>query len=163
MAKFKWLFAVVVFLLIAYYCILPFFNGPKISYKSLKIENLSGIAVVPSEINNHPKVVVFWGTWCGQCIQELPLLTKYQQNFKGKIDFILLSDEPSATILSGIKKHNIAITCLRSVQSFKKLSVNFIPLIFFYDKYDNFIAKESGMIKESILSQRLEELIQVKQ
>lgn len=45
--------------------------------------------------NGKPLLVNFWATWCDPCREEFPDLVKFDNEFKGKIDFITISlDDP---------------------------------------------------------------------
>lgn len=42
-----------------------------------------------------PVLINFWATWCDPCREEFPDLVKFDNEFKGKIDFITISlDDP---------------------------------------------------------------------
>lgn len=42
-----------------------------------------------------PLLINFWATWCDPCREEFPDLVKFDNEFKGKIDFLTISlDEP---------------------------------------------------------------------
>lgn len=45
--------------------------------------------------NGKPLMINFWATWCDPCREEFPDLVKFDNEFKGKIDFITVSlDDP---------------------------------------------------------------------
>lgn len=41
--------------------------------------------------NGKPLLVNFWATWCDPCREEFPDLVKINADYKGKIDFIIIS------------------------------------------------------------------------
>ena len=45
--------------------------------------------------NGKPLLINFWATWCDPCREEFPDLVKLDAEYKGKIDFIIVSlDDP---------------------------------------------------------------------
>lgn len=53
------------------------------------------------------KVVVleFWATWCGPCVANIPHLNQLADQFAGKVQFIAIDDEPSATVKKFLSSH----------------------------------------------------------
>lgn len=45
-----------------------------------------------------PRVVNFWATWCGPCIEEFPDLVKIDNDYRGKIDLVTVSLDDVADI-----------------------------------------------------------------
>src|SRR3982750_1512348 len=41
--------------------------------------------------NAKPLLVNFWATWCDPCREEFPDLVKIENEFRGKVDFVLVS------------------------------------------------------------------------
>lgn len=48
--------------------------------------------------NTKPLLVNFWATWCVPCLEEFPDLVKIDSEYKGKIDFIVVSIDDLAEI-----------------------------------------------------------------
>ena len=46
----------------------------------------------------HVYVVEFWATWCPPCRTSMPHLSQLQEDFKGKVTFIGISDEDNETV-----------------------------------------------------------------
>jgi thiol-disulfide isomerase/thioredoxin len=55
--------------------------------------------------NTKGKIVVidFWATWCPPCRALIPEMNGWAAKFKGKVDFIGISDESAATVSSFMK------------------------------------------------------------
>lgn len=51
-----------------------------------------------------PLLVNFWATWCDPCREEFPDLVKFDAEYKGKIDFITVSLDDPADILTSVPK-----------------------------------------------------------
>lgn len=69
------------------------------------IETLNGSRVLFKDLRDKPIVVNFWATWCPPCRAELPGLQKLYQEYKNKVYFVFLSNEPASTIHQFITEH----------------------------------------------------------
>ncbi len=54
--------------------------------------------------NGKPLLINFWATWCTPCIEEFPDLVKVDYEFKGKIDFIIVSLDFEEELATGVPK-----------------------------------------------------------
>jgi thiol-disulfide isomerase/thioredoxin len=54
--------------------------------------------------NGKPLVINFWATWCDPCREEFPDLVKFDNEFKGKIDFLTVSLDDPAEIATTVPK-----------------------------------------------------------
>ena len=54
--------------------------------------------------NAKPLLVNFWATWCDPCREEFPELVKINADYKGKIDFIVVSIDDLAEINRDVPK-----------------------------------------------------------
>lgn len=55
-------------------------------------------------LNGKPTFINFWFTKCPPCIEEIPLLNKLENQYKGKINFITISFNDKKTIDEFIKQ-----------------------------------------------------------
>ncbi len=39
------------------------------------------------------RIINFWASWCGPCLEELPSLLKLASDFKGKVEIVLISED----------------------------------------------------------------------
>ncbi len=70
-----------------------------------EISSLSGKTVRFDQLLDKPVFVNFWATWCPPCNAELPGIHDLYEQYKGKVNFVFLSNENPAVITDFISKH----------------------------------------------------------
>ncbi len=77
-------------------------------------EDVFGNKITLSDFkDNKPVLLVFWATWCGYCAQELPSLKSFAQDYKDKIQVIIIvSGEEKEVIENYIQENDIDIPIL---------------------------------------------------
>ncbi len=64
---------------------------------NLEFKNLAGQTQKIAGLRGSITVINFWATWCGPCVEELPLLSKISQDYAGKkVRFIAISADEDA-------------------------------------------------------------------
>ena len=48
----------------------------------LRFENPAGGEVVLADLRGKPLVLNFWATWCPPCVEELPMLDRFQRDHR---------------------------------------------------------------------------------
>jgi len=64
------------------------------------LQDTDGVSVSASEFDGHIWLANFWATWCAPCVEEMPMLSRLQQDYAGqgvKIVGIALDDPQRAT------------------------------------------------------------------
>lgn len=79
-------------LLIAFFLIKRNKVAPDTDFTSLKFENVEGEKTTVSDYYGTPILLNFWQTWCGPCIQELPLFNKMVKNWE-ELSIIVVTHE----------------------------------------------------------------------
>ncbi len=69
-------------------------------------DDVSGKTVVFSDQLDKPVFLNMWATWCPPCRAELPGIQKLYEQYKDKVHFLLLSDEPPAKVKAFARKHH---------------------------------------------------------
>jgi thiol-disulfide isomerase/thioredoxin len=71
-------------------CLIPAAEAKRVP--NLEFKNLSGQTQKLSDLRGSITVVNFWATWCGPCLEELPLLSKLTHEYsEKKVRFIAIS------------------------------------------------------------------------
>lgn len=74
--------------------------------RSWTLTDLSGKTVRFGDLLDKPVFVNLWATWCPPCRAELPGIQKLYGQYKNKVRFLLLSDEPSGKVMAFARKHH---------------------------------------------------------
>lgn len=104
-------------------------NGIKIGEKFADLYISDFIHNIPKDKNfeNKYKVIEFWATWCGPCLQAVPHINSLQQDFSKRKDLVFLSmtyEEPSKVIktLNKVDFKTVVVSD-RTKNTHKKLGV----------------------------------------
>ncbi|MFY7911323.1 MAG: TlpA family protein disulfide reductase [Emticicia sp.] len=82
-------------------------------------------------------LLVFWASWCGPCIQEIPVIQKIREQYpESKLEIISLSSDTNENAyLKALKKFNMPwIHAYLTDEVSKKYGINGIPELFLIDK-----------------------------
>ncbi len=63
-----------------------------------QLTDMNGKTVNFSDLLDKPVFVNVWATWCPPCRAELPGIQKLYKQYKDKVHFLLLTDEPPAKV-----------------------------------------------------------------
>jgi thiol-disulfide isomerase/thioredoxin len=64
-------------------------------YRDIALADLSGATRRLSELDGKPRLINFWATWCGPCVEEMPLLQALHQERGDELHVIGIAlDEP---------------------------------------------------------------------
>lgn len=58
-------------------------------------------------------VVDFWATWCGPCVRAIPHMNSLADQFRGRVEFVGISNESLADFNKGLQKKSLAPASFR--------------------------------------------------
>lgn len=120
----------------SYFFYQRYFTIPDFNINQLDIVDLNQKKFQVNSKNKKPIVVHFWGTWCGPCRSEMPDIQKVYDIYKGKIDFVLISDERSFQQLNFyLEKYDFTLPFYHSLEPLKEYKIYSIPVTYFYDEH----------------------------
>ena len=120
----------------SYFFYQRYFTIPDFNINQLDIVDLNQKKFQVNSKNKKPIVVHFWGTWCGPCRSEMPDIQKIYDIYKGKIDFVLISDERSFQQLNFyIEKYEFTLPFYHSLKPLKEYKIYSITVTYFYDEH----------------------------
>lgn len=105
------------------------------------MENIQGERVRLSDLRGKVVAVNFWATWCGPCIQEMPMFQRYQDNYPNFVMISIDEEEGLPKVSDFIKEIGIRYQILMDYNGkvSEKYKVSMLPTTFFID--------ENGMIR----------------
>ncbi|VAW28160.1 hypothetical protein MNBD_BACTEROID07-1644 [hydrothermal vent metagenome] len=113
--------------------------------KKWELTDMSGKTVLFSDLLDKPVFINIWATWCPPCRAELPGIQKLYEQYKGKVHFILLSDEPPAKVKAFARKHHYEdMPFYRYSYVPKDFSTRSIPTTFIISKQGKVVLTKKG-------------------
>ena len=119
-----------------------------------------------SSLKGKPIVINFWTTWCTYCRQEMQTLEKVYNEYKDKVEFVLIDvlDSSEETKENGIKlKEEQGLTMPiyfdRNHIAISKFGAPGFPTTYFIDKDGNINKIRASMLTEEFLVQNIEEIL----
>ncbi len=95
-------------------------------------------------------MVVFWGTWCSACKEELSLLEKFYKNYRGELKLftIVIDGESERKVKRIVKDQEITLSVLldRKELIARKFGVRMIPTAFLINR--------EGLMEGMVVGQR---------
>jgi thiol-disulfide isomerase/thioredoxin len=133
------------------------------SAPSFSRANLAGKQVKLTEYRGKLVLLNFWATWCGPCRKEMPLFSKWQQDYGAKgLQIIGLSmDDEAATVKEFLTQRPVTYPILMGDA---KLGEEFggvlgLPLSFLIDAQGRVVAKYQGEADLSKMEAKIKELL----
>jgi thiol-disulfide isomerase/thioredoxin len=107
---------------------------PKVAFPDLELVDLYG-KPVDWNTQQKPVFINFFGTWCVDCIKEMPdLVILYSSLQRAGIDMILISEEPIETLNKYKSSSAIPMKIYHSNRAFKDLGIFTYPTSYLINK-----------------------------
>lgn len=100
------------------------------------LSDLEGGTVKLSDYRGKVVVMNFWATWCGPCIQEMPMFQEYQDRFPNLAMLGVNAEESPDTVKKFLESLEINYTILLdgTMGMAREFRVNFLPTTIFIDE-----------------------------
>jgi len=125
------------------------------------IQDLQGNPVTLSELRGKVVILNFWATWCGPCVEEMPMLTRYQAQHP-EIVLVGINEEEGADKVQDFLDQNafnyMMLLDLHTDVA-KKYRIMTLPTTIIIDEYGFQRFQHIGIITEKQLDAYLEGLI----
>jgi thiol-disulfide isomerase/thioredoxin len=77
------------------------------------LSSLDGRTIRLSELQGKPVLINFWATWCGPCIEEMPLIQEYYQRYPDRFTVLAINpDEPRADVQQFVDDYKLTFPVL---------------------------------------------------
>jgi thiol-disulfide isomerase/thioredoxin len=155
----KWLKEIFLFLAFLFFASLAinFLRQPDISPKSIYAlnQNIVGQNKIYEIPKNKPFIVVFWGSWCPVCKQDLDNFSKISNEYD--VLGVAVDSGSDSDILNFLKNQNISLKTIndRSGEIAGKFNISAYPTTLIYDSKGNLKFTEVGYITTAGLTARL--------
>ena len=138
-----------------------------ISAPDFTLTALDGMPVALSDHQGKGVMLFFWGTWCGICVEEMPMITKLADEYISS-EFSLISvavdDRPAdlRQMLQHLEKQGISISFPILLDPERKVNraykVRGVPYIVFINRDGKIAQSYVGEVGESYLRDTIESL-----
>jgi thiol-disulfide isomerase/thioredoxin len=126
-----------------------------------RLTTVYGESLRLSELRSQAVMVNFWASWCGPCVEEMPIIQAYSENYDP--DLIVLgvnADEPRRDVVDFVELNNLSFPILLDPDSRVQdlYNIRAYPTSFFIDPEGIVRAVHVGSLTESLLDGYLEEI-----
>lgn len=127
--------------------------------------DLRGKDIALNKLKGKYGLIIFWASWCGPCVKEIPFLRSIRRKYSSKkLEMISVSlDKNDLAWRKAVAKHKVTWTNLRDRNISASYGVTFIPQIFLIDKegkiiYSTLQSNDSDDLK--VLIEKLTKVLQ---
>jgi len=87
----------------------------------------------------------YWATWCPPCRAEMPSIQQLYNDYKDKMAFVFITNEPKEKVVTYYNKNNFSLPTY-NLQSnpAPEISTRSLPTTFIIDKQGRIVEKEVG-------------------
>ncbi len=165
---FLWVvFAVVGLGLVGYYGFRPSAGSggkpvPRQTAPDFTLPAADGSTVTLATFKGKPVFINFWATWCGPCLQELPMLAKMQQAHKGDMQFLFISIDNNWDVVNRYLKASklqIPVVLDKGSKVAMAFGANAWPTTITLDKDLGIIRKVEGSLDETLAKEIVDEAL----
>lgn len=124
------------------------------------LPDLTGEMHTFSELAGKPAVINFWATWCDPCVEEMPLLQSYAEEFP-QVHFIgINSGEDKELVEPFLSEYGIKFPIWLDLDErmVDKLSIIGFPTTYFIDSTGKIITIHIGQLSPELLDRNLSQL-----
>lgn len=124
--------------------------APSIAFPQLELTDWDGKPVSLNDVSGNNLFISFFATWCGPCVQEVPLLQNVRTQLAGNnFVFVLVSDESLPTLKRFAERSGTTIRILRSKQKLKDLGIHSVPTNYLLNKQGKIVLEKVGTFEGS--------------
>jgi thiol-disulfide isomerase/thioredoxin len=137
---------------------------PAPDFKALKLDKTE---VRLADFKGKVTVLVFWATWCGPCIAEMPHFQEAVRKYAANQDVIFLAisiDERRLAVRPFIERNRYRLPVAYDINGAAAFGINGVPLLIIVDRQGRVAFREQGFGSEADryverLSWRIDELL----
>lgn len=115
---------------------------PNLEHTEIKVENASGGFSAVTDLYDGPILVNFYASWCGHCMQELPVLNKAHS--KGQFTVVGVTDDSADKIEAVQNRYSVGFPLLKLENKIKDYGVYSLPTSFLFDANGALLLSKTG-------------------
>ena len=129
-------------------------NGPQVSAKffDAKFTDVQGKIVDLSTLRGKTVVVNFWSTWCPPCVEEMPMFSEVQRQWKDKdVVFVGIAADQAGNVKTFIEKTPVNYPIIVGEQAGFELSralgnrYDAVPFTLIIDRQESIVNRHFGV------------------
>jgi len=131
--------------------------------------NAAGEEVALSDLRGKPVVVNFWATWCGYCVEEMPLFQAAYEKYGDQIHFMMIDvtdgtqeTKEKAEAFLADTGYTFPVYFDLQMNASTVYKVNSMPVTYFIGAQGEAVAWKPGAITEEVLQQGIDLLLEEK-
>lgn len=126
-----------------------------------KLKDENGTILNFQEAKGKVVLINFWATWCPPCIAEMPSLQELYNDYKDKVEFLFVSDEPFKKINPFLEKNSYDFKVYNEASRSDFFNVRGIPRTFLIDKQGKVVIDKTGAANwnSNTVRQTIDELL----
>lgn len=117
----------------------------------ITVTAMDGTRLKLSDLRGKTVFVNFWATWCGPCMQEMPVMEKVYPEYKDKVEFFTVSiDDARADYEKYVKEQGFAFPMYWGDKNaiISAYGLQGIPASYIIDKYGTITQSHIGGMQE---------------
>jgi len=120
---------------------------PSLNVQELQLTDLNGNVLSLSDSMGKNVVLSFFATWCGPCMQEVPLLEQAATDLQdSSYLFLLISDEPVPRLQSFKARTGTSLRIVHSSRPLKQIGIVTYPTNYMLNKQLQVVFNEVGFV-----------------
>jgi thiol-disulfide isomerase/thioredoxin len=135
-------------------------------YPRLTLATLDGPPRALASWDGKPRLVNFWATWCGPCVEEMPLLDRMHRELDGRLHVIGVALDDPAAVRRFVADTGVSYPILLDTPGPADASVRFgdtrgvLPYSVLIDAEGRIVARKLGSFHEAGLREWLSPVLE---
>jgi thiol-disulfide isomerase/thioredoxin len=128
--------------------------------EDFSLSDVNGSTVKLSDYRGKVVVFNFWATWCGPCVEEMPMFEAYQQQYQNFVLLGLNEEETKEQVQAFLAEQELNYTMLldEKADAAAKYKVMILPTTIFVDEKGEVRFRHYGIMNEEQLKYYLTKL-----
>jgi thiol-disulfide isomerase/thioredoxin len=125
------------------------------------VTSIYGDSMRLSDLSGRPIMLNFWASWCGPCVEEMPILQAFSERYSNELMILgINADEPREDVLDFVEQNELTFPMLMDPDSRIQdlYRIRAFPTSYFIDQNGIIRAVHIGTLSEALLDRYLEQI-----